>query len=113
MRARLAQSVRSEVKLVDVSISFAQAVADVRTLRERDWRATVGTPFVSSEGYADAADYLIVWGCREYLVGGDATYALLSNTVTFVSRSSGVIRDEQMTENLDKIDAMRPVRLTT
>lgn len=99
--------------MVGMTISFAQAVRSVRTLRERDWGLTVGTPFVSSEGYADAADYLVVWGCREYLVGGDATYALVSNSATFVSRSSGVIRDEQTTENLDKIDAMRPVRATT
>ena len=99
--------------MVGMTISFAQAVRSVRTLRERDWGLTVGTPFVSSEGYADAFDYLVVWGCREYLVGGDATYALVSNSATFVSRSSGVIRDEQTTENLDKIDAMRPVRATT
>ena len=75
------------------------------------WEDTLGTPYVSPDGYADADDFLVVWGASEYLVDGDSNYALLSGTVLFVSRDTGEIREESFVTNMDKIDAMLPIVL--
>jgi hypothetical protein len=92
-------------------LSFAEARGAVLRVRRADWRATGGTLYVSPEGFADADDYLVVWGAREFLVDGDLDYLLVDNTVTFVSRTTGKVRDDVMVLSFDKVDGMWPIRV--
>jgi hypothetical protein len=90
-----------------MSISFSQARAAVLARREIDWEGTLGTLYVAPTGYADADDFLVEWGPREWLVDGDPSWVLLNNTATLVSRCTGEVRDEAASAVLDKLDRMQ------
>jgi hypothetical protein len=93
-------------------ITFAEAVKAADSWLRENWGATPGTPYVSPEGLQDDEDFLVEAGPREWLVDEDLGYLLMNNTVTFVSRETGEVRDETTTEVFDKIDAMTPVSVT-
>ena len=90
-------------------VTFSDARSAVLVYIVETWDGTPGTPYVSSKGYADAEDFLVVWGAEEYLVGGDTAYVLLSGVAIFVSRDSGELREVAYATNFDKINGMLPV----
>jgi hypothetical protein len=90
-------------------IHFSDAVAAVYALRQQNWRGTIGTLHVSTNGLEDDDDFLVVWGAREWLVEGNPSYELLNNTATLVSKETGEVRDVPATSIFDKVDGMTPV----
>lgn len=90
-------------------VTFSDARTAVLAHISSTWDGTPGTPYVDPEGYADADDFLVVWGPEEYLVGGDSTYVLMNGTAIFVSRETGEIREVAYASNVDKINAMTPL----
>lgn len=90
-------------------VTFSEARTSVLGHISRTWDGTPGTPYVDPEGYADADDFLVVWGAEEYLAGGDSDYLLMTGTAIFVSRESGEIREVSYAANFDKINGMTPL----
>lgn len=92
-------------------LTYADAVAAVRKVREKDWPGTPGGNLAvgGPDGMEDVLDYLVPWGARECLVDGDQTYLLCNGLVTFVDKRTGWVRDEMMPEQFAKVDLMTPV----
>jgi hypothetical protein len=71
--------------------------------------AVSGELYIAPEWREDVDDYLPVWGSREFLVDGDASYGRWDNTVIFIDKRTREVRRDLYTSNLDKISAMSSV----
>ncbi|WP_445402543.1 hypothetical protein ACSMX9_13345 [Streptomyces sp. LE64] len=70
-----------------------------------------GELYIAPEWYEDAADYLPVWGAREFHVDGLAAYGRTDNIALFVDKHTGEVRRDWFTPNFDKVRAMTPVHV--
>lgn len=65
------------------------------------------TPYVDPVGYEDDRYFLVPWNTREYLVDNDMSKMLVNNVATFVDKETGVIDMLPMTDNFERVNAMR------
>lgn len=88
---------------------------DARRVLEAHFRehppAISGTLYIAPEGFEDDTHYMPVWGAREYLVDKQEPFARWDNRVLFVDKQTGEISEQLHTLALDKVRAMRPVRV--
>ena len=84
--------------------TFEDAREIARAALADDW--TLGTLYVSTEGYEDASMYLVNAGAREAVIGMDLNYLDTIGLSTFVGKIDGRVYRLQTIDNLDRIDAM-------
>lgn len=89
------------------AVSFADACEVVWRELAPTW--SLGTFTVLDDGREGEHDYLVVAGARESLVDDDPDYDLLDPPALFVSKTTGMLERAVLIDNLERIDAMRPV----
>lgn len=68
-----------------------------------------GTAYVAPWGWEDMTHWRVVLGAREALVNGDDDFTWLDAPVFLVNKATGGASVVTMIENLDRVQAMRPV----
>jgi len=89
-------------------LTYGQAVELVREDVAPRWDAH-GSLYVAPNGFESDSEFLVPVGAREWLVGNDAAFALISDTAVFVNKQTGLIITRSVHEHLDLIDSMRAV----
>jgi hypothetical protein len=92
-------------------LTYEQAADLVLTRLIKIWDVDA-TPYVSPNGFEDDRYFMVPWNTREFMVDGDMSKMLINNVVTFVDKETGVIDMLPMTENFDRVDAMREINLS-
>ena len=71
--------------------------------------AVAGELYIAPEWYEDAADYLPVWGAREFLVEGRQAFARWDNRVLFINKETGEVHEGLRNLHAKKVRAMTPI----
>lgn len=84
--------------------TFEDARERAREALADEW--TLGTLYISTEGYEDASMYLVNAGAREAVIGMDLNYLDTIGLSTFVAKIDGRVYRLPTIENLDRIEGM-------
>jgi hypothetical protein len=90
-----------------MTVTFEQARRKVDAALRGTWPKDAGTFIVAPWGFEDAESYLVVYGAREWLIGGDVRLVVLDAPVAFVSKDGGVLTFGSALQDAARIGAMR------